>query len=246
LINKIIYRFLAAPHVFYISLAANDRFLFQKMKFISIAAFATLSTVTLSFPTNFAGNVRQGAARLVDNIAAVADNAAGSADNAASSADNAIHPPQHPPQGALDGAAPAGVPDHPSHAPSGPVSDFEYWIARGFRPNRDNLRLAVLDGNLPIVETLIKAGVKPDRYHLVNAISHRNLEICEALIKAGVKPNRWHLDQAISKNNLEIVEALIKGGVIPDRDHLWHANLLQKLQNNQDIINALTEAMAAP
>jgi hypothetical protein len=51
-----------------------------------------------------------------------------------------------------------------------------------------------------------------------------------------------HLAYAINLDKPDFVEALIKGGAVPDQDHFKIAREM----GSQDIINALTETMAAP
>ena len=94
------------------------------------------------------------------------------------------------------------------------------WKGR-FTPDRENLIIAIGQGNLDMVKYFIATSVNPNGYHLYIAILQGNLNIVKYLIAMGVDPNENNLYIAIRQGNLDIVKYLIEERKVkPSLKHL--------------------------
>ncbi|KAK0644665.1 heterokaryon incompatibility protein-domain-containing protein [Cercophora newfieldiana] len=79
------------------------------------------------------------------------------------------------------------------------------------------LAKVVEEGNVAMMETLVKKGARLDKQPLAMAVAHGQEEAVRWLLHRGVRPDVRMLQGAVKAGCIAVVELLLKQGVRPDR-----------------------------
>jgi hypothetical protein len=113
------------------------------------------------------------------------------------------------------------------------MSQLEYAVARDdtswvlenlskdvIEPTKRALKLAVGQGNIAVIDSLVKYGATLTEQMLTMAVRKGSIPVIDSLVRHGVKPTEEMLTMAVYQGSIPVIDSLVGHGIKPTEDML--------------------------